>query len=118
MCVRACVCVRVCVCVFVRVCVSVYVCVCVSEVLCVVYCISPSVPLQVVGVSVVNEVVQWLTLSDSHGEITQYELRFFISSVTETTDTIILPSNHASYLPNTTADLPASGQPVRVAVSE
>ena len=74
-----------------------------------------SVPLQVVGVSIVDERVMWQPLNDSRGQIvTQYEVRFYVNSASEALG-INVSTN--SYQPDITADLPSSGQPVLVQVS-
>ena len=73
-----------------------------------------SVPLKVVGVSVTNEQVMWQALNNSRGQITQYEVRFYVNSESEATG-IFVSTN--AYQPNITTDLPSSGQPVSVLVS-
>ena len=72
-----------------------------------------SVPFQVESVSVVDEQVMWQALNDSRGQITQYEVRFYVNSASEATGITVLTN---SYEPNIT-DLPSSGQPVLVQVS-
>ena len=79
------------------------------------YC---SVPLQVMGVTVFNEVVMWHILDNQRGYITQYQVKFFINSVDDpATEGVNVSNSEASYHPNITSDIPPSGQPVKVSVS-
>lgn len=63
----------------------------------------------------IDERVTWPPLNDSRGQITQYEVRFFVNSASEAAG-IFVSTN--SYQPNITTDLPSSGQPVFVQVSK
>ena len=81
------------------------------------YCVVYTVPLQVMGVRVVNNgVVEWSPLANSdRGPITKYQVKFF--STTANGRIIDVDSNDVTYQVNITEDFPPLGQPVLVVVS-
>ena len=76
-----------------------------------------TVPLQVMGVRVVNdEFVEWSPLVKSdRGPIIKYQVKFFSTATCE--NIIDVDSNDVLYQVNITKDFPPLGQPVHVAVS-